>query len=99
MDKERFFEVIDWERKLNAQSREAYWKFYQEECQQDIVRLYKEGDGLLQDPALHQSVKASIDKTLNLNIKEESDKINPIITPAQKQSATTWGTNDDVKGK
>lgn len=99
LDKKRFFEVIDSGEHLNAKTREAYWKFYREECQQDIIKLYKDGGRLFKDSEIHQNVKFSIDNTLHLNIKEESDKINPIITASQKESATTWGTNDDVKGK
>lgn len=114
MDKERFFKIIDSDDHFNTKTKEAYWNFFVEKAGQSIETLYKDGGHLYPEKeGLQQYVKFSISKFFDLEKGSETSgnkafstgedasqsKILPIDDGINHESATTWGTNDDVKSK
>ena len=112
-DRNMFFKIIDHDDRFNAKTKEAYWKYYTEECGQDIVRLYNDGEQLFSEkPEIHQHLRHSINKYFdkeNDNKKPEASEIShkeseesatsPIVDEMKKKTAITWGYNNDVKMK
>lgn len=113
-NKATFFKAIDLDDHFNTKTREAYWNYFVEKCDQNIQTFYQEGGSLYPEKAgLHHYVKYSINKSLGQGAKEDKPEdvkkgasarpgesgISPIDSEWKKETATTWGTNDDVKHK
>jgi hypothetical protein len=106
-DKDKFYKAIDFDDHFNGRTREAYWKYFVEKCDQNIKTLYHEGAVLYPEKeGLHQYVRFSIDKFLGHLEKGNksadnmgASKISPIDREWKKKPASTWGYNDDVKFK
>lgn len=99
IDKENFFKIVDSGYHLNSVTREAYWEYFIGTCEEDFIKLYKEGDELFPDSGIHAYITVSLDKKMNLQDGEKSDIIKPITSPSDKETAITWGRNFDVRGK
>jgi hypothetical protein len=110
LDKDKFYKVIDFGDHLNIKTKEAYWKHFAEKCDQHLRLLYKDENAPFQEnTGIHQYIQLSIDKFFSKTEKDkgteineagpEDSKISPIDKDWKKESATTWGTNDDVKFK
>jgi hypothetical protein len=114
LDKDKFYKAIDFGDHLNTKTKEAYWTHFTERCDKDLKTLYMaENVPFPTDTGIHQYVRLSIDKFSyedsahkRARIKESQKpgaagdpKISPIDKDWKKESATTWGTNDDVRYK
>ncbi len=112
-DKNTFFKAIDTGNHLNNKTREEYWHLFTEKCDQNLQTLYKVENSPFTDTGIHLYIKFSLDKFFSTGEKDKGaamnqagkagtpagSKLSPIDKDWKKDTATTWGTNDDVKGK
>jgi hypothetical protein len=114
IDKDTFFKAIDTGRHLNAKTREDYWAHFKEKCNHNLELLSTEkGAPYSPDTGIHLYIKFSLEKYFSKTEEGGNSgtrkagkadhpgdsKISPIDTDWKKESATTWGTNNDVKYK
>ena len=81
--KEIFFGSIDFDNHLNTETKEAYWRFYENDCGKNIQKLYEDGRLLFPEAeGLHQYVQFSLRESKQLKAGAEAGSAASAEPPA-----------------